>query len=174
MTRWKGYIKYGETIRWQGRPAPRAYTFRHWRWSAWIFCFFMVTLSASFITQWDTSLQLPMVLAEIQPSKMLLFLLVSFWVAGGPLFYSRLAWENEFYALTERRLLIMSGLFGRRFTAFSLDALALQAECRQGPTLATIKLKDEKTGRRITLCCLEHPELFFEKFAASVETSERI
>ncbi len=173
MSRWKSHLKFTESVLWEGRPAPRAYTFRHWRWSVTIFIFFMVTLAASIFAV-GNPLRQPIILSDIQPAKMLLFLLVSFWIAGGPLFYSRLAWENEFYALTEKRLLLMYGLFGRRFSAFSLDGLKVQEVCRQGPALATVKLKDEKTGESISLCCLEHPELFLEKFADSSEKSERI
>jgi hypothetical protein len=89
--------------------------------------------------------------------------LLGFWGTVGHLFYARLLWEREFYALTDRRLLVRSGLFGDRVSVLDLDELVEVFLSRQGPALGTVTVRGRTASRPIILFCLEHPELLLEK-----------
>lgn len=89
--------------------------------------------------------------------------LLGFWGTVGHLFYARLLWEREFYALTDRRLLVKSALFGGGVSTLDLGELAEVFLSRQGPALGTVTVRGRTAGRPIILFCLEHPELFLEK-----------
>lgn len=148
MRRWARLLKPDERIVWEGRPAPRAFTFRNWRWS----------LSAA--------------------SGLVVLLLLSqgFWLfdvdygvwgwAGlavgvlavvGHLVWARLEWERVFYVLTDQRLVAVSGLFGRRRQELPLSDLESVEQLSLGAALATVKFAGK--GRCLTLHCLEHPQL---------------
>ncbi len=160
MSRWRGHLLEGEAVRWEGRPAPRAFTFRNWRWSAGVLvlCLPVSALAATVFP--GSGRSLPSAAGFVAS----VFLgLLGFWGAVGHLFYARLRWEREFYALTDRRLLVKSGLFGGGISTLDLGELAEVFLSPQGPALATITVRGRNAGRPITLFCLEHPELFLEK-----------
>jgi hypothetical protein len=158
VSRWRDYLQKGESICWEGRPAPRAFTFRHWRWSA-------AALVSGLVL---AGLAMPAIRAG-EPSGSIgsvlpaaLGLLV-FWGLFGPYLCARLAWEREFYALTDRRLLISSGLFACKVSACYRNELGEVSLRRLGPALATITFSRKEGCGQVTLACLEHPELFLQK-----------
>jgi hypothetical protein len=155
VSRWRRHL-----VLWEGRPAPRAFTFRNWRRSAWVLvlCLPVFALAAILLRGTGVSLSSPVVFVTV------VFLgLLCFWGTVGHLFHARLLWEREFYVLTDRRLLVMSGLFGGRISTLDLGELAEVSLARQGPTLGTVTVRRRNTGRPIILHCLEHPELLLEK-----------
>jgi hypothetical protein len=160
VSRWRRHLHEGETVRWEGRPAPRAFTFRNWRWSAGslVLCLPVFALAAAMFLG----------LGVLRPSAagsvaMVILGLLGFWGTIGHLFYARLLWEREFYALTDRRLLVKSGLFCGGISALDLGELGEVFLSRLGPALGTVTVQGRAAGRPIILFCLEYPELFLEK-----------
>jgi hypothetical protein len=96
--------------------------------------------------------------------------LLFFWVAVGHLLIARLAWEMEFYALTDRRLLVESGLFRRTCSDLPLPELGTVSRHSLGVSLATVRVRRRDGGRPITLLCLEHPELLLDKLPGAEGT----
>jgi hypothetical protein len=96
-----------EKLLWQGRPAPRCYTFRHW-FQALIGT--VIFLASSF---W-LMVGMQLAKAEEVPSVLLiaplLLAVVAFFVGPGQLIFARLRWERIFYALTDQRLLVRNCL----------------------------------------------------------------
>ncbi|MEZ4598829.1 MAG: hypothetical protein R2940_03450 [Syntrophotaleaceae bacterium] len=158
MRRWRDHLQEGETLCWEGRPAPRAFTYRQWRWSAATLLLAAVGLGASATLRWPLTLH-PVILACLG----LLFV----WGTVGHLIYSRLAWEKEFYALTDRRLLVKSGLFQHRITVFDRLSLCGMRLRYLAPSLCTVSLQRRDGSGSIKLICLEHPELLLEKLAVA-------
>lgn len=160
MSRWRSHLFEGEAVHWEGRPAPRAFTFRNWRWSARVLVLYLSAAALAATIYPGPGVSLP------SPAGFFVavFLVVAgFWGTVGHLFYARLLWEREFYALTDRRLLVKSGLFGGRVSILALDELAEVFLSRQGPALGTITVQGSVAARPVILYCLEHPELLLKK-----------
>lgn len=166
MSRWRKCLLQGEIICWEGRPAPRAFTFRNWRWSAVgvILCLSAVALEFVLSRAGNSLVSAagPVVVAALG--------LLFFWVAVGHLLIARLAWEMEFYALTDRRLLVESGLFRRTCSDLPLPELDTVSRHSLGVSLATVMVRRRDGGRPITLLCLEHPELLLDKLPGAEGT----
>jgi hypothetical protein len=145
-------LAIGEEIRWEGRPAPRCYTFRHWRHSLFglIFlsiCSYWQILGLEFSKEyeivWLAWLPLP-------------FLLMGLYLTVGHLFQARLEWNHVYYALTDRRLLTQRGLMTRRVEFLELHEITYFSLHFQGEQLGTLQVyKGQK--KRLTLHCVEHP-----------------
>ena len=159
MSRWRKCLLQGEIIRWEGRPAPRAFTFRNWRWSAAGAILCLSAAALEFVqSRFGNSL-----VSAAGPVVVAAFGLLLFWVTVGHLLIARLAWEMEFYALTDRRLLVESGLFRRTCWDLPLPELGTVSRRSLGVSLATVRVRWRDGGRPITLLCLEHPELLLDK-----------
>ena len=150
---WEPLLEPGETLRWEGRPAPRCYTFRNWRHSLFglllvILCLYWtvmaVQLAAVYHWPWLPLVPVP-------------FLLVAFYLALGHLLWARLEWEQVFYAVTDRRVLVRRGLRGRRHQQLPLAALVWFQVRPFGPELATVRLRGAAEDQRLALCCVEYP-----------------
>jgi len=145
-------LEAGETLRWQGRPAPRCYTFRNWKHSL-----FGVFLSVPSLFWLLVGHELrangsPFWVAWLPIS----FVLISAWLAAGHLFWARLEWDKLFYAVTDRRVVIQRGIFRQQQQSLALSELTGVKVRRLGVHLATLRL--EGRGGHWYLCCLEHPE----------------
>jgi hypothetical protein len=160
MSRWRSHLLEGEAVHWEGRPAPRAFTFRNWRWSAGVLVLYLSVSALAATIYPGPGMSLPSAAGFVAA---VFLVLVGFWGTVGHLFYARLLWEREFYALTDRRLLVKSGLFGDRVSVLDLDELAEVFLSRLGPALGTITVRGSIAARPIILFCLEHPELLLEK-----------
>ncbi|OEU64560.1 MAG: hypothetical protein BA870_11195 [Desulfuromonadales bacterium C00003094] len=160
MSRWKDLLEAEERIVWQGRPAPRAYTFRNWRWSLLAAAGLVVVL---FFRQGNGSLQVGYAVDQWWPA---VGLVVGLWAGIGHLIWARLEWERVFYLLTDRRLLAVSGVLGRRRQVLPLKRLQQLEQEALGPALATVKVFGG--GRPLTLHCLEHPQLFLQLLSSHV------
>jgi hypothetical protein len=159
VSRWQDHLLAGEAICWEGRPAPRAFTFRNWRWSA---ATLILSLPALALAAAFSVAGKPLPVAA-GPGAAVIVGLLFFWGTVGHLLAARLAWEREFYALTDRRLLVKSGRFGGGCFAYCLNDLDGVSTRFLGPSLATVRVRRRAAGRPITLFCLEHPELLLEK-----------
>ncbi|OEU49196.1 MAG: hypothetical protein BA871_10640 [Desulfuromonadales bacterium C00003096] len=161
MNRWKDLLEAEERIVWQGRPAPRAYTFRNWRWSLQAAAGLVMVL---FFRQGNGPLKVDYAVDQWWTWA---GLVVGLWAGIGHLIWARLEWERVFYLLTDRRLLVVSGILGRRRQVFPLEQLQQIEQDALGPALATVKISGG--GQRLTLYCLEYPHLLLQLLSSHVE-----
>ncbi len=145
----------GETLCWQGRPAPRCYVFKRWLQallgtliflasSLWLMVGYHL-VSSQDITPW--LLIIP-----------LLLIIVAFGIGPGHILMARMRWEHIFYALSDQRLFVRSGRNGR-LKIYSLAAYRGFQKRRYGKRQVSFRLKfsDEVP---VVLECLEHSENF--------------
>jgi len=147
-------LKEGETLLWQGRPAPRCYTFRNWKHALFGMVLFFPTLFWTTLS-WQLfrageSLLLPLVTVP--------FLLLSFWLAFGHLFKARWEWEQLFYSLSDQRLMKHSRRGIEEFPVASFKGYTLRS---LGEHLATVKVMHPEG--RLILHCLEQPQLLCDQ-----------
>lgn len=149
-------LKDGETLLWQGRPAPRCYTFRHWGQALlgtllFLACSFWLMVGFQLVDERGYSpglLIVPMLLVA-----------GSFLAGPGRILLARWRWENTFYALSDQRLLIRQG---RTQRAYPLDRFNGYRRKEYGPELWSLRLSFK--GRRpVFLECLEQPRRLIEK-----------
>ncbi len=146
----------GETILWQGRPAPRCYTFRHWLQATigtilFLACSFWLMVGIQLVRVEGYSWWL-----ALAP---LLLLIAAFFVGPGQLILARLRWEKIFYALTNRRLLVRNRLFGHKISIYHLCDYKRFKQKKYGQKLSSLRLSF-KGNPPIVLECLEQPENF--------------
>lgn len=151
---WELLLKQDEELRWEAKPAPRCYTFRHWRFSSAGALIFLLTLLLPVLF-------VPAELAHNTGAlRALLYLpsFLAFWLFAGPLLVARLEWDRVFYAVTDRRLLVRRGVLRERIIALPLqDVAALQLE-PLGEHLAHVRIKSALLSRPLRLCCIEYPQ----------------
>lgn len=145
-------LAVGEEVRWEGRPAPRCYTFRHWRHSVFGFIF-LIICGYWQILGLEMSLEYDMTWLAWLPT---FFLLVGFYLAFGHLLQARLEWNHVCYMITDRRLLVMRGLLQHRIESLELAEITYFSLSYQGEQLGTLRIY-QGGERRITLHCLEYP-----------------
>lgn len=152
-----------ETLLWQGRPAPRAYTFRHWRHALFglallLPCFIWqlvgIELVAGGAPLWVAWLPLP-------------FNLGCLYLAFGQLLIARLEWEQVLYAVSDRTIYQRSGFFRPRLRCLPLAAVTSVRKKILGPNLATIRI-DGREGQVLLCSAIEHPELLLRLFPSVV------
>lgn len=171
--RWDHALAAGEEIRWEGRPAPRCYTFRHWRHSVFGLIFLAicsywqalgVEMSKEYELPWLVWLPVP-------------FVLMGLYLAFGHLFQARLEWEHVYYAITDRRLLVKCGLLQRRIESLELSEITYFSLLPHGEQLGTLRVHGGD-DRVLRLHCIEHPrqatdlleEAMGDKVQVNVET----
>ena len=151
---WQWPLEAGEILCWQGRPAPRCYTFRNWKLAtAGTLLFF----GSSF---W-LLLAYQLIVADGSPWWLLLIpaplAVLSFWYGPLSLLLARIRWEQEFYALTDRRLLVRRGLFSVRQESFVLRDLVGWKQKSYSQQLIGLRLSF-RDRQPVVLHCLEQPQ----------------
>ena len=159
---WSEYLQPGERLLWSGRPAPRAYTFRNWRSS--LFGFVLLFLAI----YWQlVGVQLRLVYGIPALDYLPLpFMAVGLYHAVGQVFLARLEWERVFYALTDQRLLAMHGFWRWRIDYLPSEQLNVVDRQPLGEQLETLQISGCTPARRLTLYCIEHPELLTRQLEA--------
>jgi hypothetical protein len=163
-------LRADEKLLWQGRPAPRAYTFRNWRHALFGLILLLpcllwqlvgIELAAGGSPPWVAWLPLP-------------FNLGSLYLAFGQLLIARLEWEQVLYAVSDRTIYQRSGFFRPRLRCLPLAAVTNVRKKKLGPNLATIRI-DGKEGESLLLVAIEHPELLLRLFpgAAGGDSSQK-
>lgn len=141
-----------EILRWEARPAPRCYTFRHWRHSVFgliflvICCIWLVlgcTMAETYALPWLAWLPLP-------------FVLIGLYLSIGHLVQARLEWNHVYYAITDRRVIAQRGLVKPRTQMFELSDITYFRLVRQGDQLGTLRV--HRGEQALVLHCLEHPQ----------------
>ena len=159
----------GETLLWQGRPAPRCYTFRHWL-QATIGT--LIFLASSF---W---LMVGIQLVRQQHYSRLLLLVPALLVAGaffvgpGQLILARMRWEKIFYALSDQRLLVRKRLFGHKCFSYRLNDYRHYKTKKYGKKLFSLRISFRNSAP-VILECLEHPELLLTHLPDQQHQAER-
>ena len=146
-------LEEGETLCWEARPAPRCYTFRHWK-HALFGLFFLVVSSVwqylgigmanEYAIAWLAWLPVP-------------FVLVGLYFSCGHLVQARLEWNNVLYRLTDRRVIVRRGLLTPRLQSLPLAGLTYFTLHWQGEQLGTLRLYKGQEQQMI-LHCIEHPQ----------------
>ena len=149
-------LEENESILWQGRPAPRCYTFRHWLQAAFgtalfLACSFWLMIGVQLVYYEDYSWWL-----ALAP---FLLSIAAFFVGPGQLALARLRWDEIFYALTDQRLLVRNKLIFCKSSSYQISDFKSYKQKKYGQHLLSIQLFF-KGSPPITLECLEHPELF--------------
>lgn len=148
-----------EMILWQGRPAPRAYTFRNWRHALFggalmLPCLFWQLVGIELVSAgappWVAWLPLP-------------FNLGSLYLAFGQLLIARLEWEQVLYVVSDRTIYLRNGFFRSRLRSLPLAAVTNARQKKLGPNLATIRI-DGRDGESLLFAAIEHPELLLRHF----------
>ena len=151
---WEAYREEGEELRWEGRPAPRCYTFRRWPHSL----FGLLLLPLTLVWAWGGG-----ALAAERDSLWWgllpwLFVGIALWLLVGHLFWSRLVWGGLFFAVSDRRLLVVSRWPRPRITTLPLARVRWFRVQPRGRHLASVLVLAEGETRPTALPCLEHPD----------------
>lgn len=156
-----------EQILWQGRPAPRAYTFRNWRHALFGLVLLLpcllwqlagIELVSTGAPAWVAWLPLP-------------FNLGSLYLAFGQLLIARLEWEYVYYAVSDRAIYRRDGLFRRRLRRLALQDLITIKQKKLGPNLVTIRMQSRE-GESLVLVAIEHPELLLPYLHGAVGSGD--
>jgi hypothetical protein len=143
----------GEHICWEGRPAPRCFTFRNWRHSIFGILFLLVStywqvvgmqIAAAYDVPWLAWLPAP-------------FVILSIYLSLGHHLLARLEWNKVFYAVTDRRLLVRRGLFRTRTLIMELSEITYFQLRRQGEQLGTLRVHGGAQDAVLVLNCIEYP-----------------
>jgi hypothetical protein len=143
----------GEILQWEGRPAPRCYTFRQWRHALFgavltIICLGWTALgvqqSAEQGWPWLAWVPLP-------------FLGYALWLACGQLLAARLEWNRVAYAVTNRRIILRRGVLKAREVSLEMERVTWFRLQPQGEELGTLQVRGETGDPVLVLHCLEYP-----------------
>lgn len=145
-------LEAGEEVCWEGRPAPRCYTFRHWKHSIFgavflAICTYWQVLGFSIADEYE----LPWLIWLPLP-----FILLGLYFSVGHLLQSRLEWNQTYYVITDRRLLTQRGLWNLRTEEMKLEDVTYFNLRWQGDELGTLRIYQGQE-KQLILHCLEHP-----------------
>ena len=161
-------LQPGETLCWEGRPAPRCYTFRHWRHAAFgglltAFCTVWLWLGVDQAaeTGWGWLVLLP-----------LPFLGYALWLAGGQLLAARWEWNNVAYGITDRRLLVRRGLLKPVEESLPLERLTWFRLQPHGDELGSLRIHGGDGDPVLFLHCVEYPRRPAELLEAAIKVNK--
>ena len=159
-----------ETLVWQGRPAPRCFTFRHWKRSLfWLFMFFAAGLWQW--AGWQLFLHNNQTLWWFMPMP---FLLLGFCFSIGRCVRARLEWEHVYYVLSDKKLRIQCGI-PRRIICLDLDKLSYaRLELYDPAAQSGLGRVYVEFGKRVVaLNCVEHAQDLFEILQDLLEQKQK-
>ena len=151
---WRAHLDFGEELRWEGRPAPRCFTFRNWLHS--LFGFLLLFLSSYWqIVGYQLSRAHRSPVLALVP---LPFLLVGIYLSVGHLLLARWEWEKVFYAVTDRRVFVRRGFFRSRVEELPLAEVTGVRLKPLGENLATLRIRGSGNSPAfLVLHCIEYP-----------------
>lgn len=168
MIDWSNIIAADETLIWQGRPAPRCFTFRRWR-SALFGVLLLLLCGWWQYTGCNLMRGGGSVVWALLP---LPFVAFSGYLAFGQLVLARLEWERVFYALTSKQIIVQCGIRKTRVIRLPGDKLNYQCLYPLGEHLGNLYLEAGK--RRMTLCCIEYPRELYECLQVIIENNNSL
>ncbi len=150
MIDFSSHLEAGEQLLWEGRPAPRCYTFSRWRHSLFGLVFLAFGLrwlywGGELMDRYETLL-LPLVPIP--------FVLLGLYLSIGQLIVARIRWESIHYAMTDRRLLHQERGKLRSIELGQVQSLRLTP---LGQELGTLCLWGRSPKPLLTCCCIEYP-----------------
>ena len=152
---------------WEGKPAPRCFTFRNWRRSV----FGILLLLPAVFVQASGWLVEAVYGFPLLGWAGFVLLLLALYLALGHLLLARLEWARVHYTLEEDRLLVSGGVLRRRHLEIPLTRLSdLQLEAI-GPELGNLRLVVKDSPMTLTLHCLEHPGQVMTLFRQALSRS---
>jgi len=164
---WQWPLTAGEELLWQGRPAPRCYTFRNWKLAAAGTALF---LACSF---W---MMLGLQLEEFHEYRLILLIftvplvVATFLLGPGQLLLARWRWENIYYAFTDQRILLRDGLLQPRISSYPAADISGWQQRRFGEQLASVRiLRGDETP--LVFACIEYPQNLTRHFPAAAASS---
>ena len=167
---WSSYLDPGENIAWEGRPAPRCFTFRHWK--TYLFGLLLLLLSVYWIM---VGVQIEAVYAVPLISWIPFFLLIyALYLSLGRFILSRLEWEKVFYAVTDRRVLSVRGILRPRFESLFLKDMTHFDLQPFGKELSSIHISAADRPRSISFHCIEHPGLVVVRLESALTATHRL
>jgi len=140
-------LEAGEKILWQGRPAPRCYTFQYWKQALigsvlFLASSFWLMLALELIDDgqpfWLAALPLPLIVGGFTFGPLQILL-------------ARWRWAKIFYQLTDQRLCLSRG---RDVQLSRIIEIKMK---KQGEHLASLRILADG-GRPLILHCIEQPE----------------
>ncbi|TYO99994.1 PH (Pleckstrin Homology) domain-containing protein [Geothermobacter ehrlichii] len=147
---WSDQLEAGESIRWEATPAPRCYTFRHWKVS--LFGLLLVLLASWWeVLAWQMAAVYQLAWLPLIPLPVWLF---GLYLAIGKPLLARREWETVRYAVTGRRLLARRG---RKRLALPLDRIGYFCLEPHGENLGSVRVESKDGQIRLCLCCIEYP-----------------
>jgi len=155
-----------EKLQWEGRPAPRCYTFRQWRHA--LFGLFLTTVCSVWLwlgVQQAAEQGWPWLVWVPLP-----FLGYALWLAFGQLLVARLEWAKVAYAVTDRRIIVQHGLFKPCLTALELERLTWFRLQPLGTELGTLRIHGEAGDPVLVLHCIEYPRRPAELLEAAIKS----
>ena len=157
-TVWRGYpLEAGETLLWEGCPAPRCFCFYHWKRAGW--GLLALGLGAFIVfARFPGKIWVLVVLG-----------LCTLWFLAGQFVWARLRWKHVFYAITDRALWALEG---RRRAFLERKFITGMSAEWHGAALATLRFSAQN-GAQMTWYAVEHPELVFEVLRVEVNPPER-
>ena len=156
-----------EKILWQGRPAPRCFTFRNWQHSI----FGVIILIASiFWLLYGLKLgsENQQVIYGLIPVP---FLVAGIYLAFGHLILARLEWEHVFYVMTNHRLITVRGLFSRKLKSLDLEEVVWFQLNLHGEQLGTVRVRSRDLDKKAVISCVEYPQKLTELLESSMENN---
>ena len=162
---WNPFLEAGEVVEWEGRPAPRCFTFRHWKQSAFG-CFFLVVCVIWLLVGAQVANEFQKAWLGLLPVP---FVAIGCYLAFGPLLLARLEWENVYYALTDRRLITLRGVRSQQLVAVERKQVIYFLLKKQGEQLATLQVHARPEDPVLFLHCVEHPFQLADRLETMIE-----
>jgi hypothetical protein len=162
-------LQDGELLRWEGRPAPRCYTFRQWRHAL----FGLVLTAVCAVWAW---LGMQQAVEQGWPWLAwvpLPFLAYALWLGCGQLFAARLEWSRVAYAITDRRLILRRGLWRLREASLPLDRVTWFRLEPHGEELGTLQVRGGEGDPAMLLHCIEYPRRATVLLEAAIKAKEQ-
>ncbi len=168
---WTPYLEPQERIRWEGRPAPRCYTFRRWRLS--VYGILLLLLSVFLFV-----VGIPLGNSQGWPLLYLLpvpLIALGLYLSFGHVLFARREWEHLFFAVTDRRILVHQGLWRKKVEAMGLGEARYYIYKPLGRDLGSFWVRGGAPEQSVSLLCIEHPRplaLLLEEALAVRTTQE--
>ncbi len=162
---WSDIITDNENVVWQGRPAPRCFTFRNWVHSLFGLVILIAAIGWFFfgLHLGEKNQQILFVLIPVP------FMLAGVYLTFGHLVLARLEWEKVFYAMTDRRLIAVRGLAGQRVASIDLAEIIYFQLKPLGEELGTVRVQGRDKEKRIIVSCVEFPRKLTDRLEAEME-----
>lgn len=155
----------GEILLWEGRPAPRCFTFRRWRQALYggvLTCFCAawgwigLGVAAEHGWPWLALVPLP-------------FLAFALWLSAGQLLAARLEWPRVAYAITDRRVLVRRGLRRTLEDELPLARLSWFRLQPHGEELGSLRIHGGEGDPVLFFHCVEYPRRPAEFLEAAIK-----